>query len=82
MIVGDGDKSDGGHPTDEFYIQMAPENYPPMWAPMSYITDALFDWSGLYKNDEFVKELLALFNDGERPFTHLSTLLNATKRRG
>ena len=80
MVVGDGDKSDGGHPVDQYFIQLGSENSP-MWAPMNYITDMLFDIDGLFKDEAFVTELIALMNDWKRPYTHLAELLKTVKRQ-
>jgi hypothetical protein len=82
MIVGDSDKSYGGHKIDAYYIQMAAPSGS-LWAPMSYITDNLFGTlEELYKNDKFVIELIALLNNRERPFTHFAKLLCSIERKG
>ena len=81
MIVGDGDKSMGAHPQDQYYIQMAgPDGS--LWSPMSYITDSLFGTlDELYKNEEFVKELILLMNFRERSYSNLAKLLNSIERQ-
>jgi len=82
MIVGDGDKSYGAHPMDEYYIQMAPGDSS-LWYSMNYIVDSLFGTlDELYRNEVFVKELIALMENRERPYTHLADLLRTIKRNG
>jgi len=56
----------------EYYIQLGEEDVID-WQPISYLFDRIF--KSLYEDEEFMKELLAQFQDCERSIIGLAKLI-------